>query len=379
MIQWIERVLRSLPSCVFCVFLATGAGCAGPKLEPLPQQQHNRFRAMAIKTLEDAAFGDSPTLRMQAIEAFKEVAPIEGMERLAIPLNIENDYPGASFAALMAIGEARPKDLISERLLDAIRTRAESQNKLVRMAAIFALHRLGDPSRTSELSLLLLDDPDARIRANAALVIGRLGGKEHIKLLRVALNREKKSAAKLQILESLAVMEDEHAIRRLIFHGYSKYADQATLALMMLAGTKSQEAEELFWHRFRMDSDFPEIRLQAARGLAALGHDEGRNLALKHLFFSSPKHVTKDDPTHRQVERVRALAALALEAIADPEVLGTLKQAFETQGQSEYVRIAVARAAIRTIDRSGHVASSGKTKPRQDSWQRSPLAGRSPD
>lgn len=315
---------------------------------------------------------------MQAIEAFKEVAPIEGMERLAFPLNVENDYPGASFAALMAIGETRPKELINERLMDTIRTRAESQNKLVRMAAIFALHRLGDQRRTSELSQFLLDDPDARVRANAAMLIGRLGGKEHSKILRMALRREKKTAPQLQILESLVLLEDEHATKRLIFNGYSKFADQATLALMMLADAKCQDAEELFWNRLYMSSEFPEIRLQAARGLAALGHNKGRDLALRHLFFSSPKHVSKEDPAHRQVDRVRAMAALALEAIADPEALGTLKHAFEISGQSDYVKIAIARAAIRTIDQTDPVRTAENPREqRKNSWQRSSLVERS--
>ena len=97
-------------------------------------------------------------------------------------------------------------------------------------------------------------------------------------------------------------------------------------------------------------TDFPEVRLQAARGLALLGYNDGLDLALKYIFFRSPYRVTANDPARQQIARVRGLAALALEAMADPSALGALKRAFEASGQSVYVRIAIARAAIRTID-----------------------------
>ena len=172
-----------------------GAGCQAPISKPLTLNDQIEFRAEAIRILEEAAFGDRAAQRMQAIEAFKDVAPDEAMSRMVIPSNIESDSPAVSFAALMAAGEIGAKTLI-----DRIRTRAESANPHVRMAALFALHRLGSTGRTGELSRFLLNHADARVRANAALVIGRLGGTGHAKLLKMALRQEQKTAVKLQIL-----------------------------------------------------------------------------------------------------------------------------------------------------------------------------------
>lgn len=326
--------------------LALCTGCLGPPHGSLSPAERLGFRAVAIKALEEAAFGDSPAQRMQAIEAFKEVAPQDGMELLAIPLNIENEYAGVSFAALMAAGE-----IGAAELMDQVRTRAESPDPHVKIGALFALHRLGSTGRTGELAQFLLHHPEARVRANAALAIGRLGGTQHVELLKMALRREQKTAAKLQILESLAFMSDADATNRLMFDGYSEYPDQAAVALMMLANARSPAAENLFWTRLQKETDFPEIQLQAARGLAHLGYNDGFGLALRHLFFNSPKHVDARDTAGRQIERVRGMAALALEAMAEPASLAALKKAFKAPLQSAYVRLAVARAAIRTIDR----------------------------
>ena len=340
-----DRTLFKIAS--LSLALCSGFGCAQPRRGPLPPVVQADFHAASLKLLEEAAFGDDPAHRMQAIEAFKATAPQEGLGRLVIPLNIDNEYPGVAFAALMAAGEIRARTL-----LDRIRTRAESSNPHVKMAALFALHRLGSTGRTGELSGFLLKHPDARVRANAALVLGRMGENEHVKLLRMALRQERKSAPKLQILEALATYGDTYAAERLIFQGYSAIPQQSAIALMMLATAKCVQAEDLFWYRLQ-SSGHPEIQLQAARGLALLGHDDGFDVALRNLYFNAPIRGLADDPRDRQIARIRGLAALALEAIGDPAALAALKDAFDSKGQSDYVRIAVARAAIRIIGRRG--------------------------
>lgn len=325
-------------------------GCGRPARQTIAAEEMEQFRGVAVKYLEDAAFGEDPALRMNALEAFEKVAPTEGLQRQCIPLNIENEYPGVSFSALMAVGRIHAKDLI-----DMVRTRAESPNPHVRMAAIYALHQLGDDSHTGELSHFLLQHPDARVRANAALVIGRMGPSESaVKMLKTALRREKKTAAKLQILESLAMMGDNYAENRLMFDGWSAVPEQSALAMMMLANARCDDAEDLFWNKLGAH-DQPEVQLQAARGLARLGHKDVLSVALKRLNYDSQQRASAGETAEQRIERVRGLAAMALEDLADPAALAELKKAFEEQGQSAYVRLAVARAAIRTIDETRRI------------------------
>jgi HEAT repeat protein len=328
--------------------LGLSSGCVSSLRGTLPEREQHSFRGAAMDFLKRSAFSNEPVLRMQAIEAFQEVAPREGLQY--IEGNIENGYAGVSFAALMAVGTLR-----EESVMDRIRTCSEDSDPSVKIAALYGLHRLGEQKRTGELSELLLKHRDARVRANAALAIGRLKVPGSARVLHMALKREQKDAVKMQILEALALLGDNDGIERLRFYGYSAVPDQSALALMLLANAGASEAEELF--RYRLDfADQPEIKLQAARGLGKLGHEDGLDLSLAYLFFKSPDRRRKNDPPEQQIARIRALAALALEAIGSPQALGALQRAFEQDGQPDLVRLAIARAAIAIIDRGSHAA-----------------------
>ncbi len=331
--------------CIVCI-LTTFAGCIEPQgMGVIPAKERFAFREDCLKFVEDCAFSREPSLRMQAIEAFAKVAPKEGIERKAILLNIENKYAGIVFASLMAAGETR-----SKQYKELAKTRSESQDKNIRIAAIFALHQFGDRSRTGELAQLLMKDPDEAVRANAALALGRMNDPRMTKVLRQALSRERKELPKMQILEALSMLGDKMAIERLMFLGRSAIPQDAGIALMMLANAKVSEAEELFWIRLR-DANVPEIRVLAIRGLAGLGERDVLPLAIEFLKFDSPDRNIPHDPPEQQVKRIRGIAALALEQLASAEALQALKNAFYSSGQSDYVKLAVARAAVRTIDK----------------------------
>jgi len=321
--------------------IIASAGCVAPQPQPLPPDQAVEFRARALNFLKKAATGDDPVLRMQAIEAFQEAAPLAGIP--FIEYNLDSPVPAVSFAALMAIGTLR-----DGMFLERVRTHTEHHDPNVRIAAIFALHRLGDESRTSELSSFLLSHPKAGVRANAAMAIGRLGEPGSVRLLRRALHQEQKNVAKMQILEALAMLGDEAGIERLRFYGYSAVPDQSTLAVMFLANAACHDAEALFRYRLT-NAEIPETRLQAARGLGKLDNAEGLELAVRYLFFNSPDTSRPHDPPEVQIERIRGLAALALGAIGRSDALGPLRRAYNQQNQSDYVRLAIARAVIEIL------------------------------
>jgi len=325
-------------------FVALAAGCMPELRRPLSVDEMHGIRGQAIQVLKQAATSEDPVLRMQAIEAFQEVAPEEGLPYIVD--SIDNGYAGISFASLMAIGTLHEK-----RYIEKVRVRAEDSDAHVRIGALYALHRMGDQKRTSELGELLLTNADPRVRANAALAIGRLGEKGSIKLLRTASQKEKKDFVKIQIREALAMLHDERATDELVFAAHSAAAAQAIPALMCLAASKNDRAEEVFRHRLH-HADQPEIRLEAARGLGLLGNNQGYDIAVRHLFFCSPDRNRKDDPPQQQIARVRSLAALALEAIGDPDALGPLKEALEREGQVESVRLSIARAVLGIMNRT---------------------------
>jgi HEAT repeat protein len=328
----------------------SGSGCVRSLQRPLPADEEDQLRLAAVQFLKESAFSDEPVIRMHAIEALQEVAPVEGLP--CIEANIENGYAGVSFAALMALGTLRQAEF-----LERIRIRAESSDPNVVIAALFAMHRMGDQKRTSELADFLFNNEDARVRANAAVAIGRLGEPKSAKILRRALDKEAKISPKLQILEALAAFGDRNAIDRLIAFAYDPRPDVVAIALQCLANANCDKAEMLYVSRLQ-SSVYPESRLQAARGLGRLGRDDGLDVALAYLRFNSPETGRSNDPPEQQIARVRALAALALEAIGSPQALGPLKDAFFTPDQAADVRLTVARAAIKIIDRRGRRPST---------------------
>ncbi len=349
-----------LPVVALALAASGGCGTMPPLRGTISQEARTAFRYVAVRTLIDAGFSDDPSLRMHAIEALSEVAPEEG--RQCIELNVENEYAGASFAALMAVGRIARTESI-----DRVRLRLEHSDPNVRIAALYALHRLDDGDRIAELADYLLNHRDARVRANAALAIGRLEEPSAVGPLRKAIKQEKKLLPRMQITEALAILGNQRATETLQYQGNSEYPDQATMALMFLGNARCVDAEELFRDRlFR--ASFPEVRVAAARGLGRLGLEQGLDIALRHLWFNSPKKGWPDDPPERQVVRVRSLAAGALESIGSPDALESLKAAFELQGLPEEARVAIARAAIHIIDRQDGMGGPEYT-----------AAGREPD
>ncbi len=341
------------------VWLLSGAllcqGCVAPTASVPTVSEQAGLRAMALKTIEEAAFGEKPALRIHALEAFAEAAPREGLACLAIPLNVESLYHGTCFAALLAAGRAAELGPLDEKLASDIRTRAESPNGNVRAAAIYGLHKMGDTSRTGDLAELVLHHKDPSVRANAALVLGKLGEPSSIKLLQTALRREEKTLPKLQILESLAMLGDDHAANRLMFEGRSEVAQQCEVALSLLANAGHGGAEELFLYRFQT-SPYPEIKLQAARGLARLGSRMGVEYARDVLRADHSSRSFSQSPAEQTNARLRVLAALVLEQVGEPDALADLRRILADPKQDASARIAVARATIRIIERARPIA-----------------------
>ncbi|MCZ6681870.1 MAG: HEAT repeat domain-containing protein [Planctomycetota bacterium] len=313
-------------------------------LQTIPIEEKISFRAEAVQFLRESAFSSDPIVTMQTLEALQEVAPHENPTYMVE--NLYTGHTGVTFAALMALGTLERTEFLEE-----YRIKAEDANPNVRIAAIYAMHRCGDKSRTGELPTFLMQHKKARVRANAALAIGRLGVPSAVKLLRRAMRNEKKTIVRNNIHEALLIHGDPQIERTIIQRGHSSLPLQAAEALMMLANARCQAADDVFRNRL-VRAEHPEIKLEAARGLGRLGEADHYTLDLsaRHLFFKSPRHDYKEDPRDQQIRRVRGLAALALEAIESPEALAALRAAFTVKDQSEAVKVAIARAAIRIID-----------------------------
>jgi len=316
------------------VAAALVGGCQGPpKAPPAPE-----LRVEAMEVLRQGCNDPAALLRSHAIEALGEVAGLQAVPLLQQGL-ADRDYR-VRYAACVALGSLRhagSRSLLQERLRDS------QEDLSTRLAAVFALHRLGDTRHTSTLAEALLHSRNPTAQRNAAFLLGRLGEPGSIKLLERQM-RSEDPALKLQVLEAMALLGSRRAAQELIQYTNSKAADSKLFALMALAGLNDERCYEAFRYRLNDTSEYLEARLQAARGLARIGLADGYELAIDSLSFDEP------DPGDRyQRSRVRGLACMVLGDLGSPRALDPLYGAM--RGDDAVVRIAAARAILKILNR----------------------------
>lgn len=312
-----------------CV-IAIVSGCSelhsGGPVDPAALER--RARTLLI----DYSGHESPLLRSHAIEALASSNQTAAVS--FVLAGLEDTYWGVRFSACMAVLEMRyePADaLLLERLKDP--------NRSVRAAAAGALHVLGDRRHTGILGRTLFDD-NVLVRRNTAMVLGRLGERSVVKLLKGAL-RDDDLSVRLQVTEAMAILGNKRAQRFMLSYCQSAYDDEAVLGMLALAEAKVSEAIDQIAYVYERSDDRSRLgmRLVAARALAALGDDRGREAALTALRY-------RRGPADESA-RIRKLAALALARMSDPANLGHLQGRLDDSDPD--VQIAAALAILKSL------------------------------
>ncbi|HEY3241755.1 MAG TPA: HEAT repeat domain-containing protein [Phycisphaerae bacterium] len=280
------------------------------------------------------------SVRAQAVEAFQEAAPEDGLPWIRAALT--DAHPAVRFAACLAAGTLQDK-----LALDGVTRCVADPDESVRVGAIFALHRYGDTHLTGQLAEYLLSASDPAVRRNAALVLGRLGEKGAVSLLARAM-RDSDEGVQLQALESMSLLGRPEAQQQLTFYATSGTGYKEAFAINALGLTHEPRFADTYHYRIR-HSDYLETRLAAARALGLLGAADGYTLAAEALNWNSPRRGVPDDPPENQVRRMRQLAVLALGAIGDPRGLPLLDRALTTSDDPN-VQVAIGKAMLEIVN-----------------------------
>jgi HEAT repeat protein len=317
-------------------------GCADGLYRPgSPATLHLKQRALASLT-QGVRYRHVPVIRCQAVEALQIAAPAEALSWIRSALH--DDNAGVRFAACLALGER--KDTASRsRFAELLREPQPS----VQVAAIFALHRLGDVSHTNRLPEYLLDQKDPDVRRNAAIVLGRLGEPGAVKLLARVMD-DPDEGLRMQAMEAMALLGSKEACQDLTFLANSGLGAREVFAINALGQVGDRELSDLFRYKLK-SAAHRETRLAAARALGRLGICDGYRIALENLTFNQPDRnpaIVKDDPPESQIVRVRTMAALALGAIGDaaalPGLADTLRNPYDPR-----VELAAALAVLQVL------------------------------
>lgn len=336
---------RTLVACVVvCSAAVALAGCAGGQTSrasagSTPDAiELSQAREGAIEQLEGLAQHADPVVRGNALEALLE-AP--GRAAIWLERGLTDQSPGVRAVALGGIAEAGRADL-ARQAVPLLRDRSP----FVRLNAAYALAANGDDQGTQEIVRALMQSDDPRLRAQAAFVLGELGNRSAVPLLRDAAARPMPLAPdgqvrlmSLQMSEAMVKLGDSEQvqpIRAALYPANAQDLEATALAARILGEVGDHASEtQLAFLTARLDDRGnllpPEVRLSAVYALAQLGKTQGDTIALDYLDDSRAS--------------IRGLSALVIGEIGKTEHLDGIRPLLADPDPS--VRVHAAAAVVR--------------------------------
>jgi len=312
-------------------------GCASTRAGGVDPANRRELRRAAMECLKAAVhYEANPAVRVAGVEALESSAPQAGLAWIRLALH--DKHPAVLFAACVAVGRLR-----DEASRDRVYALLAHDDANVRVASLFALHRLGDTTRTGKLATYLLEHEDVSVRRNTAMVLGFLGEPGAIKLLARAM-RDGKTGADHYVLEAMAVLGNAEARQELTFMTNRGVGSEEVFAVLALARTLDPRYRDTFRYKLSTGTHL-ETKIAAAQALGMLGEADGFDLAMRALRSARPRKGDPHDPPEVQVLRVKIMALAALGAIGRTEALPALAKML-ADGRDPRLQVAAARAVL---------------------------------
>ena len=310
---------------IVLVALALVAGC-GPQRpsHALPTANQLTAAVEASCTLRQLSESKDPVVRCNAIEALAQTV---GEKEGGVYMQALGDAnPLIQFAAAMAIGDVKyapARDALQAMAGDA------GPDKRVYCAVIYALYRLKDTSHTEDLARLLFHS-EPEIRADAAMVMGKMGESSAIAPLRGLLSQEQDEKVRLQLVESLAMLDDSAGKAGLEVYTRTRFVDEQLVAIQAIGRVRPEHGEAILAEALNSHQPIP-VRVAAAGAAARMGNYSTKNYQLcvdavedpfKLLQESSGRYSKDISPT--EVSLVRRLGAISLGFMNRPQAVDAL-------------------------------------------------------
>ena len=197
---------------------------------------------------------------------------------------LQDESAVVRLAAAMTVGDLKYEP--AKPLLLKMANHEFEPDKGVFAGVVYALYRMGDKEHAHEL-LSLLFDTNEDIRAEAALVMGKMGHPSGVAPLSALRNMEMKQQkhplVEIQVKESLAMLGDAGSIDSLEGNARgSIFLDERVAAVRALGAIRDHRALYLLPDMIR-SSEPVFVRLAAAGALAQLGrvNQEGYELCVR--------------------------------------------------------------------------------------------------
>lgn len=318
------------------VILVTGCVSTPAVSGAAPVALERRAQGLLQAALQ---YPHNPIVRVEAVEALQSCG--NGKLWPWIRTALLDEHAAVRFAACVAVGVLR------DDLADgALRDLASDDDDSVKVAALFARHRLGFTHDTGKMPYYLLDHHEATVRRNAALVLGMLGERGAIKVLARAM-RDPDEGVRQHALEAMARLGNREAAQELAFMTNAGVGSQEVFAILALSATDNPRYVDTFRYKLATGVHL-ETKLAAIRALGTLGHADGFDLAVRSLRRKRATINDPDDPPAGQLLRIRQMAAAAVGAIGRDDALAPLESMMEGSADAR-VQVSAAGAVLRIL------------------------------
>ena len=325
------------------------SGCTGADWtkKSEPPIRRDQFYVDARATLLQTVNSDDPQVRAHAMEAIAQTLKTSCAAYLMQGLTDKSVI--VRYAAAMALGDI--KYLPAKKKLIELVENPKTDERVV-CAAIYALHQIGNDDFAYQLGVILTSRFELG-RASAAQAMGKMGEKSAIGPLKTALSYEADDAAKINMVEALAILGDKQSQLYVEAFTQSYFVDMRLPAIPILARLNTPKAQ-LVLTSILADKNPPRIRVAAAGGLGSMGMFDEKGYRICLRAAENPRKVldgaypdAKESISPEVVSSLQRLAAIALGDIECVGSLGVLQNLLQSKDGS--VRVAAACAILRML------------------------------
>jgi len=305
---------------------------AGDNLRPTLTD--DALDAQADRIIREALVNSEPQVRTSVIEVVAAIPINEGRKFMPdVQRLLKDEFVPVRFAAAVAIGDtsyAPAKGDVIQLLRD--------NDENVRLAASYALFKLGGTNASDEPIRNAINSSDQRVRANAAFLLGKTGDKGAIKMLYQAIRDEASDdRVRLNSIEAIARLGDERIYQKIWAMLISAYADDRVFGIQAMGALGTAQAKDAI--ATMLKDDLTEVRLVAAEQLGRLGDTEGEKIVADALEQAASNISDREDRA-----RIETLAAMAIGQIRTPALKKFLPELLKNE--SLFVRMAAAKSVF---------------------------------
>lgn len=271
------------------------------------------LKPQALSILERSFKSPDAYLRANAIEVTVTTKQKQFLPQLAKMTT--DQAPAVRFAATVALG-----DLHCTGFESLLRNLLNDPDTNVQIAAAYSLTKLNQKQYAQLLHEAVVHSGPS-VRANAALLLGKLGDRDDIPLLYRILRDDSSTAmVRMQAVESIARLGDQQIYRTKLWALLiSKFNDDRVMGIRGMGALGTTEAIDAI--KTMLNDDVYEVKLAAAHELARLGQKNGLQLVRDH--FKQPGNMNNSDMDN-------CIAIMAVGYMKDSELNNSLPKALSS-------------------------------------------------